>query len=54
MVSVTIRDPNNNLRMFDLALDNNGNVVIEVKVGKLKLIAPLAMVLSQAQALQNQ
>lgn len=52
--SIPIRDPVNNIRMFDLTLDNNGNVFIEAKVGKIKVIAPLAMVLSQAEALHIQ
>lgn len=54
MKTVPIRDPVNNIRMFDLVLESNGNVVIEVKVGKLKVVTPLAAVLSQAEALQIQ
>lgn len=52
--SIPIRDPANNIRVFDLSLDSNGNVVIEVKVGKIKVSTPLAAVLSQAEALQMQ
>ena len=54
MPRIPIRDPVNNLRMFDLALDSDGNVVIELKIGKIKLTTSLAAVLSQAEELNAQ
>ena len=54
MKTISIRDPVTNIRMFDLTLDSNGNGVIELKIGKLKVTTPLATVLSQAEALHSQ
>lgn len=54
MKTISIRDPVNNLRMFDLTLDNDGKVFIELKIGKIKVATPLAAVLSQAEELHAQ
>ncbi len=54
MQAIPIRDPATNIRMFDLTLDNDGKVFIELKIGKIKLTTPLAAVLSQAEELHSQ
>ena len=54
MQTISIRDPVNNLRMFDLTLDTNGNVIIVLKIGKIKVSTALDDVLTKAVGLQYQ
>ena len=52
MSTIPIRDPLNQQRMFDLALDTNGKVIIVTKIGKLKVSTPLSSVINAARKLK--
>lgn len=41
MNTIIVKDINNQQRLFDLKLDPTGNVMIEVKMGKVRYIVSL-------------
>lgn len=51
MATLPIRDPLNHQRMFDLAVDSAGEVVIVTKIGKIKATTPLREVIAAAKLL---
>lgn len=51
MITIPIRDPMTNQRIFDLAVDSAGEVVIVAKIGKIKATTPLREVIAAAKLL---
>lgn len=52
MQTISVRDPLNNQRVFDVTVDHTGEVIIVTKIGKLKVSTPLRDVISIAKVLK--
>lgn len=52
MVTIPVRDPLNNQRVFDMTIDQTGEVIIITKIGKLKVSTPLRDVIAVAKVLK--